>query len=48
MNKWLDSIRIRPEHERREAMNKYADLQIFKLKVVCLLGILLALDHWFK
>lgn len=37
---------IQPEHIRRRAMNEYADLQKFKLKVAIVLWIILALKWW--
>lgn len=33
-------MKIKPEAVRRAAMNKYAELQIFKLKVVIALALL--------
>lgn len=47
MKKRLDSIQVRPEHERRKAMDDYAELQIFKLEVIAVLGLILALRYWF-
>jgi hypothetical protein len=38
---------IRPEHERRAAMNEYADLQKFKLKFLILVGALVLLARFF-
>jgi hypothetical protein len=37
---------IHPEHERRAAMNEYADLQKFKLKFVIALGALVLLARF--
>lgn len=39
--------RIQPEHIRRKAMNDYADLQKFKLKVAIAIGLFAWAAHGF-
>lgn len=39
-------MKIQPEHVRREWANRYAELQILKLKVAIVIGILALLAHW--
>ena len=43
----LDQAQARPEHERKEAMNRHAELQIFKLKFVIALAIAVTAKHLF-
>lgn len=37
---------LQPEHVRKAAMDKYADLQVFKLKVAIILGLLVWGVHY--